>query len=55
MHENGDLFAANEGLEQIALPDAEVYYWRHFLPAAMAQTVLQHLIAESLRSCLVFR
>src|SRR5262245_61836819 len=40
-----DLFARNEGLEQIPMQDAEVYYWDHFLPADMAQTVLQHLIA----------
>jgi hypothetical protein len=44
MHMTGDLFAANEGLEQIPMPDAEVYYWRHFLPAGMAPTVLQYLI-----------
>ena len=39
-----DLFARNEGLEQIPMQDAEVYYWSHFLPAERAQTVLQHLI-----------
>jgi alkylated DNA repair dioxygenase AlkB len=46
MQITGNLFVVNEGLEQIPMPDAEVYYWRRFLPAEMAHTVLQQLIAE---------
>lgn len=46
MDVTGDLFAANEGLEQIPMQDAEVYYWRRFLPTEIAPTVLQQLIEE---------
>jgi alkylated DNA repair dioxygenase AlkB len=46
MHMTGDLFMAHEGLKQIPMQDAEMYYWRHFLPAERADTVLHHLIAE---------
>ena len=41
-----DLFSANQGLEPLPLPDAEVYYMRQFLAAETACTVLRQLIAE---------
>ena len=46
MNVTGDLFAANEGAEQIPMQDAEVYYWRRFLPAEMVHTIIQQLIEE---------
>src|SRR5262249_143047 len=46
MSVTGELFPANEGRVHIPMPDAEVYYFRQFLPAARAQTVLRQLIEE---------
>src|SRR5262245_31652990 len=41
-----DLFSANQGLEPLPLPDAEVYYMGRFLPADTARAVLRQLIAD---------
>lgn len=46
MRETEDLFTTHEGRKQIPMQDAEMYFWRHFLPADMADTVLHHLIAD---------
>jgi alkylated DNA repair dioxygenase AlkB len=40
------LFSATEGLAHIPMQDAEVYYWRRFLPAEMVHTVMRRLIDE---------
>lgn len=42
----GDLFSANEGLIQIPMHDAEVFYLRYLLPEEIARTVMQNLIDE---------
>jgi alkylated DNA repair dioxygenase AlkB len=41
-----ELFSTHAGREHLPIHDAEVYYWRRFLPADMAQTVMRLLIEE---------
>ena len=41
-----DLFSAHEALEQIPIPDAEVYYLRHLSLSQTPSTVMRQLIDE---------
>jgi len=41
-----DLFSAPQGLEQVDLPDAEVYYLRHLPLSEPAESVMHRLIDE---------